>query len=85
MSDACFSAINLNNGVTNISRASLAKKVVGIAFRKAKQIPHHLSKIPGNAAGLFHNDMIVMEKKLQPPASGRASAGVATDYASRVL
>jgi hypothetical protein len=24
MSDACFSAINLNNGVTNISRASLA-------------------------------------------------------------
>jgi hypothetical protein len=52
----------LNNGVTNISRASLAKKDVGIAFRKAKQIPHHFSQIPGNAADLFHNDMIVMGK-----------------------
>jgi hypothetical protein len=63
----------------------LLKRALVLLSVITKQIPHHSSQISGNAAGLFHNDMIVMEKKLQPPASGRASAGVATDYASRVL
>jgi hypothetical protein len=63
----------------------LAGKVVGIAFRNAKQIPHHLGLVSCKAADLFHKNMIVMKKNIQPMANGRGPASIAPAHATRVL